>query len=679
MAKKQIPHNRLIRRQRFSLLLALLFAAITTIAGYFVLRGSFAFNDQMVGEIGITIVSTSGAPLQGAVVTLVGANPNSTCFDQGTSQSTSGADGLAYFEGCVAKEYGASFNITSVTKAGYTVNQNNVNRQNTTTRSYVDTVAGYPARWSVEMIPSETDGDGVLDINDPCPNQVGPASNRGCPAPSINSFGASSTNINYNATTGLSWSSSNTAGCAITGVGGVATSGSYGTPALTRGTVYTLSCNPAYGYGAGVVSASVTIAVKNAPAPPPAPGNSSSSTRGSSSTSTKSTAAPAGDAAPTGDAQPPSDPSNLASTSTHSVVTLTWDASTDDVGVAAYVVQRSTDQTEWSTLSDTVTDTNYKDSSIDFNQHYYYRVFAKDAAGNSSNAALTDLTTGSFSPNVQPDSETTITGADGKISAKIPAGAVSEAAYCEIVDASDNTGDFPKGKKVLFSAYRLLCKKSNGDEITNFDKPIQFTITMGDLAKQASALYFFDNNKWTVSTTKIGKDGSYSFEAQQPKPFAVLSASSFSIIPILIGLGLLLLIAFGVFIFLRRRNSDSGGYSSYAQSGYTPPTVDATSPIAQVATPAAPQPGAVSTTHEAGADASGHAPGRHQIDVQSSPVSRPGANPFHSPLDRLRESEGTQQAAPATSPEVHAPGDPSKDPKDFLDSLKAPGEGMDQK
>ncbi|MFG2043642.1 glycosyl hydrolase family 18 protein [Dactylosporangium sp. NPDC048998] len=83
-----------------------------------------------------------------------------------------------------------------------------------------------------------------------------------------------------------------------------------------------------------------------------------------------------------GDTTPPSVPSNLTVTgTTSSSVSLSWGASTDNVGVTGYDVYRG------STLVTTVTGTSYTNTGLAASTTYTYTVKARDAAGNVSGAS----------------------------------------------------------------------------------------------------------------------------------------------------------------------------------------------------------------------------------------------------------------------------------------------------
>jgi chitodextrinase len=83
-----------------------------------------------------------------------------------------------------------------------------------------------------------------------------------------------------------------------------------------------------------------------------------------------------------GDCTPPSTPTLSLAGSTSSSVSLSWTASTDNVGVTGYLVTRN------GTTVATVTGTSYTDSSLAPGA-YRYTVVARDAAGNTSPASNT--------------------------------------------------------------------------------------------------------------------------------------------------------------------------------------------------------------------------------------------------------------------------------------------------
>jgi chitodextrinase len=98
------------------------------------------------------------------------------------------------------------------------------------------------------------------------------------------------------------------------------------------------------------------------------------------------------------DTQPPETPTGLvANASSPTQVDLSWNASSDNVGVAGYTIYR--DGTELATVSDTTL--NYSDTTVSSATTYQYSVDAFDAAGNhSATSPLVSVTTPDTPPTV---------------------------------------------------------------------------------------------------------------------------------------------------------------------------------------------------------------------------------------------------------------------------------------
>jgi hypothetical protein len=91
----------------------------------------------------------------------------------------------------------------------------------------------------------------------------------------------------------------------------------------------------------------------------------------------------------TGDTAPPSAPTNLsANASSPTTVNLSWNASTDNVGVAGYNVYRN-----GALLTQTGPSTTYSDTSAAASTTYSYNVRARDQAGNTSGPSNTATVT----------------------------------------------------------------------------------------------------------------------------------------------------------------------------------------------------------------------------------------------------------------------------------------------
>jgi hypothetical protein len=414
------------------------------------------------------------------------------------------------------------------------------------------------------------------------------------PAPTM-SINASPTSFTDKGTTTVTWNSTNATGCVFqsgtSNPGAVGSSGSWTSPSLTASTTYAMYCANAVGYKTAQSSVGITVGHS---APPPPPTCTTCGKGGGGGTSPGGGSSPV--ATGTGDSQAPSSPANLkAAQNDPGSIDLQWDASSDNVGVSAYIVERSTDQATWVKLSDSVTDVSYTDNDITFNTHYYYRVSAADAAGNVSAPASTDITTQAFTPNVKADSDATITSDDGVVVVNMPAGSVSVDAYCSIPADDNDKSSLPKDLKVVAGTYMLSCKDAKANDISSFNKQLEFLVTVKNQGKKLN-LYFADGGKWSDSKVKYSSaTPSFKYNTDHPKPLVVLAAKQTNgWLAILIGILLFLILLGGAFYFIRQRSKRQTEYDSYIRQQYinaTTPDQPAADVLPNVPTPEAPQPG----------------------------------------------------------------------------------------
>jgi chitodextrinase len=105
------------------------------------------------------------------------------------------------------------------------------------------------------------------------------------------------------------------------------------------------------------------------------------------------------------DTLPPSTPTGLTgAASGTAAANLSWNASTDNVGVTGYIVSRNSVQIA------TPTTTSFADTGLAPATTYTYAVVARDAAGNRSIAAGVSVTTGSPVDTTPPSQPTGLTG-----------------------------------------------------------------------------------------------------------------------------------------------------------------------------------------------------------------------------------------------------------------------------
>ena len=394
-----------------------------------------------------------------------------------------------------------------------------------------------------------------------------------CATPTVDAFTASPSTIAYNGGSNLSWSSSFASGCSISGIGAVAYSGSHGTGNLTSSKSYTITCSNPTRTSA---SRSVVVNVGAAPGPttnPSSPPPSSGTPPTSGGTHSSSGSRSSGGSVATPDKTPPTIPGNFTATLNSQVVDLTWNASTDNVAVDHYELDRSLDQTVWTSISSSVSSTSYTDTSVGYGATYYYRVRALDGAANASDYATAQVTTGAFTANSTADNDTTITSDDKIVTVTIPSGAFSDDAQCSVLVDADNASGLPLKKSALITGpYSLLCKKQDGSNITNFSTPISVSVKLtADQNKRYHdfTFYSFNNGKWAkFKITYNKKTANYTFNTNQAFQFAVLGSvkKGLSAQVIILIIMFILLIA-GAAYFLYQRGQKQN-YQEYIRKKY---------------------------------------------------------------------------------------------------------------
>ena len=104
------------------------------------------------------------------------------------------------------------------------------------------------------------------------------------------------------------------------------------------------------------------------------------------------------------DSQAPSRPQNHSVTLVGGLPQLTWDASTDNVGVTGYAIHRSTDGSLGPVITTVGAVTTYIDNTVVSGVRYTYAVSAFDAAGNiSPNSRLRSVTVPDAPPVTVPN------------------------------------------------------------------------------------------------------------------------------------------------------------------------------------------------------------------------------------------------------------------------------------
>jgi hypothetical protein len=273
---------------------------------------------------------------------------------------------------------------------------------------------------------------------------------------------------------------------------------------------------------------------------------------------------------------PPTAPTNFSATASPTGVDLGWSASVDNIAVAGYALERSTDNKNWSQLNSRITQTVYTDSTTSYATKYYYRVKGFDAAGNASAFVVTSVSTPDFSANTQSSGDTTLLSDDGKVKVVIPAGATGDSAVCT-VESNLETLDKPTVKSLTLAAgpYALICKKANGDTLDHLSSAATYTVglTKAESSKYGK-LYIFGydtgNSSWIqIKTAKYDKKtNTYSISSDQPLQFAVMGSKK-AAFPWMVLWTLLFVLAIigGVFFFILRSQQKSK-YNDYIRKKY---------------------------------------------------------------------------------------------------------------
>ena len=145
------------------------------------------------------------------------------------------------------------------------------------------------------------------------------------------------------------------------------------------------------------------------------------------------------------DVTAPTSPTGLSTSAspTSSNVQLSWNASTDDVGVTGYKLNRRVSGGSWITLVNSQLATTFNDTSVLQSTNYQYQVFAFDMAGNQSASSVLDVATPA-----EPDTTAPVFSANLRTSATPSSTSVA----VQWNAASDNVG---------VTGYRLM-KSTNG-------------------------------------------------------------------------------------------------------------------------------------------------------------------------------------------------------------------------
>lgn len=283
---------------------------------------------------------------------------------------------------------------------------------------------------------------------------------------------------------------------------------------------YTLSCSN----GAGSGSATRTVIVSNPPSSPtpstprPSTPTSPSSPRPSnpSSPNTSAPSTPVSNPSPTV-------PSGFSATVEDEVaVRLRWDKPNYGGMLKGYELDRSVDKQNWQALgSETVEGETFTDSTTQFQTTYYYRVRAVDQSGEKSEYATAEVTTPPFSANTSTEGST-FNSEDGLVSVFIPGDAIDEDASCSLQGYYDVLPPVQDKFTTIAGPLEILCKTASGNKITQFNKPLQVTVSAPNTNYSTFAYYGLDEQLEWQSIEGYSENDKGSFSLENTTVFSVL-------------------------------------------------------------------------------------------------------------------------------------------------------------
>ncbi|HYD82524.1 MAG TPA: malectin domain-containing carbohydrate-binding protein, partial [Opitutus sp.] len=187
------------------------------------------------------------------------------------------------------------------------------------------------------------------------------------------------------------------------------------------------------------------------------------------------------------DTQAPSTPGGLnASSVTHRSVSLSWFASTDNVGVVAYDILRD------GTLVSSVVGLTYTDIGLEDGESYIYSVVARDEAGNTSTAATLPVETNDLGAVVKRVNAGGPNFVDSKGNTWAADNGFNTGTTSTTTNAIDRTVD-----DTLFKTRRVDSAASAPDLIYSFALPngsyeVQLFLTENDPPNSAAGKRVFD-------------------------------------------------------------------------------------------------------------------------------------------------------------------------------------------
>jgi hypothetical protein len=167
-----------------------------------------------------------------------------------------------------------------------------------------------------------------------------------------------------------------------------------------------------------------------------------------------------------------------------SVIVVSWAASTDNIEVAGYEVERTLkDVINWQ-KQDKLDVLSTTDFTFEPNKTYQYRVRAFDITGNYSDySTISEITTGMFEPNVTVKAGGTVIDGEQKVTADFATSSIPEDLFITIEKSNERNFENSPKSELVGDVYEFRAKNSKGEEITQFNAQIslKFTYSKNDI------------------------------------------------------------------------------------------------------------------------------------------------------------------------------------------------------
>ncbi|HSX02981.1 MAG TPA: fibronectin type III domain-containing protein, partial [Candidatus Saccharimonadia bacterium] len=252
----------------------------------------------------------------------------------------------------------------------------------------------------------------------------------------------------------------------------------------------------------------------------------------------------------------------------NAIVSLTW-AGVISANLKGYQLDRSQDNTTWTSLEASLTATSYRDDSVSFGVRYYYRLRAIDGSGNFSGYALADVATPAFQSDAGTNS-TSFTSDDKLATVVLPSGALSQSANCSITTDTRRMGTTQR--PVVAGPYVLVCKDAGGHILSAYQQPLTWSIMLKTKLKgyhNPGATTLNDSGQpQAVTASYDSKSMILRFSTSQAALVAVLASHTASFPMAIVFIVIAIILAILAVLILGLRQIQKRNYSDYLRSKY---------------------------------------------------------------------------------------------------------------